>query len=49
MGSFSKQDICELCPTLSLSSIERSLRNLVQLGEIKLKGIGKKIRYTKLK
>ena len=36
IGRFNKQDIRELCPTLSNSSIENVFRDLISLGEIKL-------------
>ena len=49
MGRFTKQDIIELCPTLSLSSIEGSLRKLVDDGEIKREGIGRATKYIRLK
>ena len=49
IGRFSKQDIRELCPSLSISSIEGALRKLVDLGEIKREGNGKNIRYFRLK
>jgi Fic family protein len=49
IGRFSKQDIRELCPSLSISSIEGALRKLVSLGEIKREGNGKNIRYFRLK
>ena len=38
IGRFTKQDIRELCPSLSISSIEGSLRKLVDNGEIKREG-----------
>ena len=49
IGRFSKQDIRELCPSLSISSIEGALRKLVVEGEIKREGNGKNIRYFRLK
>ena len=49
IGRFSKQDIRELCPSLSLSSIEGALRKLIELGEVKREGIGKNICYYRLK
>ena len=48
IGRFSKQDIRELCPSLSISSIEGALRKLVAEGEIKREGNGKNIRYYRL-
>ena len=48
IGHFTKQDIIELCPTLSISSVELSLRRLVELGELKRGGRGKSIFYYRL-
>ena len=45
IGRFTKQDIRELCPSLSISSIEGSLRKLVDSGEIKREGNGKNTFY----
>ena len=41
IGRFTKQDIRELCPSLSLSSVEGSLRKLVEGGELRREGKGK--------
>ena len=49
IGRFTKQDICELCPSLSISSIEGALRKLVASGELKREGAGKNICYYRLK
>ena len=49
IGRFSKQDIRELCPSLSISSIEGALRKMVATGEIRREGNGKNIRYFRLK
>lgn len=49
IGRFSKQDIRELCPSLSISSIEGALRKLVELGEVKREGNGRKTCYYRLK
>ncbi|MGI6178047.1 MAG: hypothetical protein ACOYJO_06325 [Eubacterium sp.] len=49
IGKFTKQDIREFCPTLSVSSIEGSLRKLVSLGELKREGKGKSTYYYRLK
>lgn len=49
IGRFTKQDIRELCPALSLSSVEGSLRKLVAAGELKREGVGKSIIYYRLK
>lgn len=48
IGRFSKQDIIELCPSLSASSIEVALRKLVASGELKREGRGKSIRYHRI-
>lgn len=48
IGYFTKQDIRELCPSLSISSIEGGLRKLVSEGAIRREGKGKSIRYTRL-
>ena len=45
IGRFTKQDIRELCPSLSLSSVEGSLRKLVEEGELKREGKGKATFY----
>ena len=45
IGRFTKQDIRELCPSLSISSIEGSLRKLVDNGELKREGKGKNTFY----
>jgi Fic family protein len=48
IGRFTKQDIRELCPSLSISSIEGSLRKLVDNGEIKREGNGKSTFYYRI-
>lgn len=48
IGRFSKQDIIELCPSLSASSIEVALRKLVVSGDLKREGRGKSIRYHRI-
>ena len=45
VGRFTKQDIRELCPSLSVSSIEGGLRKLVESGELKREGSGKSTCY----
>ncbi len=47
IGRFTKQDIRELCPSLSLSSVEGSLRKLVASGELKREGVGKSTCYIR--
>ena len=49
IGRFTKQDIRELCPSLSVSSVEGALRKLVASGELKREGKGKNICYYRLK
>jgi Fic family protein len=49
IGHFTKQDIRELCPSLSISSIEGGLRKLVASGDLKRKGVGKNIYYFRIK
>ena len=49
IGRFTKQDIRELCPSLSVSSIEGSLRKLVAEGELKREGTGKSTCYYRIK
>ena len=45
IGRFNKQDIRELCPTLSDSSIEGALRKLVASGELRKEGKRKNTCY----
>ena len=47
IGRFTKQDIRELCPSLSLSSVEGSLRKLVEDGKLKREGKGKNTFYMR--
>ena len=49
IGRFKKQDIMELCPSLSISSVEGALRKLVADGELKREGNGKNTTYYRLK
>ena len=49
LGRFTKQDIRELCPSLSISSIEGSLRKLVEEGELQREGVGRSTKYIRLK
>lgn len=49
IGKFTKQDIRELCPALSVSSVEGALRKLVKAGELKREGSGKGTYYVHLK
>ncbi len=48
IGRFTKQDIRELCPSLSLSSVEGALRKLVESGELRREGNGKNTHYYRI-
>ena len=48
IGRFTKQDIRELCPSLSISSIEGALRTLVNNGELIREGSGKNTCYYRV-
>lgn len=48
IGRFTKQDIRELCPSLSVSSIEGALRKLVAVGELRREGAGKNTCYYRV-
>lgn len=48
IGRFTKQDIRELCPSLSISSIEGALRTLVDNGELRREGAGKNTCYYRI-
>ncbi len=47
IGKFTKQDIRELCPSLSVSSIEGAIRKMIALKEIKREGTGRSIFYIR--
>lgn len=47
VGKFNKAKIIELCPSLSLSTVESALRKLVASNEITRHGTGKSIFYTR--
>lgn len=49
IGKFTKQGIRELCPSLSINSIEGSLRRLVKEGDLKKEGSGKATYYIRLR
>ena len=49
IGRFKKQDIMELCPSLSISSVEGALRKLVSEGDPAREGNGKNTTYFRLK
>ena len=48
LGRFNKQDIRELCPNLSDSSIEGALRKMLSYGELKREGKGKNTCYFRI-
>ena len=45
LGRFTKPDVRELCPSLSISSVEGALRKMVASGELKREGSGKNTCY----
>ena len=47
IGKFTKQDIRELCPSLSVSSIEGALRKLIAEGDLTREGVGKSTYYLR--
>ena len=47
LGKFTKSQIVELCPNLSVKSIESALKKLVDNGEIKKCGKGKNTFYVR--
>ena len=49
LGKFTKRDILELVPSLSSTSIERSLKELCDSGIIRKEGVGKSTYYIRLK
>ena len=49
IGYFTKADVMELCPSLSLSSAELALRELVKEGVIERSGVGKATKYRSIK
>ena len=49
VGKFTKQDILTRCPSLSLSSVEGSLRKLTELGELNRAGSGRASYYFTVK
>ena len=48
LGRFTKQDVRDLCPALSLSSVEGALHQLVADGELRREGKGKNTRYVQV-
>ena len=49
IGRFTKSDIRELCPSLSVSSVEGALRRMVAEGEIRREGAGSAVCYYRLR
>ena len=47
IGFFHKGDIRELCPSLSLSTVESALRDLVAEGYIRREGVGRSTKYIR--
>lgn len=47
LGQFNKSDVMNLCPSLSVSTVEGALRKLVAAGELARSGIGKSTKYHK--
>ena len=47
IGKFTKSDICELCPTISINSVEKQLTALSNTGKIVKCGSGKNTYYIK--
>lgn len=45
IGRFTKRDILDLCPSLSVSSVESALRILTSSGELRREGSGKNTSY----
>ena len=48
IGRFTKQDIRDFCPYLSVSSVEGALRKMLAAGEIRREGRGKSTFYVRL-
>ncbi len=48
LGRFTKQEVRDLCPALSLSSVEGALRQLVADGELRREGKGKNTKYLRI-
>lgn len=47
IGKFTKTELMNICPTLSRSSVESSLRELISSGEIKRFGNGRATYYLR--
>jgi Fic family protein len=48
IGKFTKQDIMKLCPSISISSVENSLRKMVENGELIRGGSGRATYYIRM-
>ncbi len=48
IGRFTKQDIMDLCPSLSISSVEGGLRKLVAMKELCREGTGRATKYYRI-
>ncbi len=48
IGKFTKSQLQEICPTISIKAIEKSLKTLLDNGEIAKHGAGKNTYYTKV-
>lgn len=49
IGRFTKRDILDLCPSLSVSSVESALRKLVENNELNREGVGRATKYYRTK
>lgn len=47
IGKFKKSEIVELCPSISASGVERSLKRLCSTGEISMHGSGRAVFYVR--
>lgn len=47
LGKIRKNDIAELCPSISISAIEKGIAKILADGEIEKKGSGKNTFYVK--
>ena len=47
IGKFKKTEILELCPSISSSGVERSLRKMCDNGEISMHGSGRSVYYVR--
>ena len=49
IGKLTKSDIAELCPTISISAVEKAIAALIRIGKVKKYGQGKNTYYVLLK